>query len=91
LIVKVISTEDQSEGLGKKIVEVIKVNNIELIEGSEKIHAEMKIINKLEEKSEGYIGLTKLVCTPCKIAVDIFKEKGCKLEICGFHGGTYPG
>lgn len=62
-------------GLDSKIIKVIrniKIDNeesIRYIEGTEKVHAEMKIVNKFCQDKEGqissYIGINKLTCVAC--------------------------
>lgn len=59
-------------------------------------HAEMKIINEIysskEKKDYQYIGITKLTCCPCYIAIEILNGNSFydSLHSRGTHGGTYP-
>jgi len=64
-----------------------------------KKHAEIKISDYLYDNQDSipndkyYIGITKLTCGPCDIALQIFDKATdgkMKLSYAGTHGGTYP-
>ena len=65
------------------------------------VHAEMKVISKIyknkkeikDEQLKQYIGISKLACAPCQIAIDILNKVGFEgylFFILGTHGGIYP-
>lgn len=89
--------KDQNRGLKQSILE----GKVYYVEGEEGKHAEVKISEHLYDNkgqmldgSKYYIGITKLTCGPCDMALETFAEatgKNIKLSYAGTHGGTYPG
>ncbi|AVP87991.1 hypothetical protein phytr_10630 [Candidatus Phycorickettsia trachydisci] len=81
-----------------KIRQVIQAGEVDYVEGERGKHAEVKISDRLYDtrdsmpNGEYYIGITKLTCGPCDMALETFAEatgKNIKLSYAGTHGGTY--
>lgn len=86
--------KDQNQLLKQAIQE----GKVHYVEGETGKHAEVKISERLYNtrdsmtNGEYYIGITKLTCGPCDMALETFAEatgKDIKLRYAGTHGGTY--
>jgi len=79
--------------LDNELLEAIKQGNtaIDFIEGLEGVHAEMKIAEKIFEtcssseevkSTKVYIGISKLTCAPCYIAIKaLLKKEGLEIKV----------
>lgn len=93
---------DAEQGLLREELEkTISDNNIEFLENKNGKHAEVIISEKIyaqlpKEEPETkpkkcYIGISKLTCGPCYLALKLFDAGEIQIEILGTHGATYPG
>ena len=69
-----------------ELAEIVVRNNVEYIRGSEKLHAEMKLLQRVWSGEAEYIGISKKCCVPCYKSFEVLGKID---KICGTHGDTF--